>query len=199
MVLKVNWEDFKSEVEGFMSKGNALVEIYISSRTEDKFNNFKEDKQSWENTVASYVLKSFEPENRNFANGFKEQNGFNTGFKLGIDQKVKNKIQALKEEINSLGFYLTMLFISDAIVRPGEIDLNERQNLDTEGILEIILSKLYDLYNGRKYHSIKWILEGNRIELNSQGELNLAKMKEIDLYSETKPRNYQLTPTRQMG
>lgn len=55
-------------------------------------------------------------------------------------------------------------------VRPDEIDLNERQNLDTEGILDLILSKLYDLYNDRKYHSIKWILEGNGIKLNSHGE-----------------------------
>lgn len=170
MVLKVNWEDFKREVEGFMSKGNALVEKYISSRTEDEFNNFKEDKQSWENTVVSYVLNSFEPENRNFANEFKTLKGFNTGFNLGIDQKVKNEIQALKEEINSLDYYLTMLFISDAIVRPDEIDLNERQNLDTEGILELILSKLYDLYKDGKYHSINWILEGNGVKLNGRGE-----------------------------
>ncbi len=170
MVLKVNWEDFKREVEGFMSKGNALVEKYISSRTEDEFNNFKEDKQSWENTVVSYVLNSFEPENRNFANEFKTQKGFNTGFNLGIDQKVKNEIQALKEEINSLDYYLTMLFISDAIVRPDEIDLNERQNLDTEGILELILSKLYDLNKDGKYHSINWILEGNGVKLNGRGE-----------------------------
>lgn len=170
MVLKVNWEDFKREVEGFMSKGNALVEKYISSRTEDEFNNFKEDKQSWENTVVSYVLNSFEPENRNFANEFKTQKGFNTGFNLGIDQKVKNEIQALKEGINSLDYYLTMLFISDAIVRPDEIDLNERQNLDTEGILELILSKLYDLNKDGKYHSINWILEGNGVKLNGRGE-----------------------------
>lgn len=170
MVLKVNWEDFKREVEGFMSKGNALVEKYISSRTEDEFNNFKEDKQSWENTVVSYVLNSFEPENRNFANEFKTQKGFNTGFNLGMDQKVKNEIQALKEEINSLDYYLTMLYISDAIVRPDEIDLNERQNLDTEGILELILSKLYDLYKDGKYHSINWILEGNGVKLNGRGE-----------------------------
>lgn len=63
-----------------------------------------------------------------------------------------------------------MLFISDAIVRPDEIDLNERQNLDTEGILELILSKLYDLYKDGKYHSINSILEGNDVKLNGRGE-----------------------------
>ena len=65
---------------------------------------------------------------------------------------------------------MKILFVSDAIVRPDEIDLNERQNLDTEGILDLILSKLYDLYKDGKYHSINWILEGNGVKLNSRGE-----------------------------
>ena len=170
MIIKVKWEDFKEEIDGFVSTGNAIVDKYRSSKTEDEFNNFKEEKQSWENTVVSYVRASFEPENRNFANEFKAQRGYNTGFKLGTDQKIKNEIQALKDEINGLDYYLKMLFISDAIVRPDEIDLNERQNLDTEGILELILSKLYDLYKAGKYHSINWILEGNGIKLNGRGE-----------------------------
>ncbi|WP_323027862.1 hypothetical protein [Gelidibacter japonicus] len=63
-----------------------------------------------------------------------------------------------------------MLSIYDAIVIPDEIDLNVRQNFDTEGILDLILSKLYDLYNDGKYHSINWILEGNGIKLNGRGE-----------------------------
>ncbi|EIJ37580.1 hypothetical protein JoomaDRAFT_0532 [Galbibacter orientalis DSM 19592] len=170
MVLKVKWEDFKSEIEGFKSEGSALIEKHISSKTEVEFNNFKEDKQAWETVVVNYVRVSFEPENRNFANEFKAQKGFNTGFNLGVDQKVKNEIQALKDEINGLDYYLKMLFISDAIVRPDEIDLNERQNLDTEGILDLILSKLYDLYKDGKYHSINWILEGNGVTLNGRGE-----------------------------
>ncbi|WP_323027861.1 hypothetical protein [Gelidibacter japonicus] len=44
MVLKVKWEDFKSEVEDFKSKGDALIEKHIFSRTEDEFNNFKKEK-----------------------------------------------------------------------------------------------------------------------------------------------------------
>lgn len=170
MVLKIKWEDFKSEIESFKSRGDAIVEKYISSRSEDEFDKLKEDKQSWGNAVVSYVRASFEPENRSFANEFKAQKGFNTGFKLSVDQKVKNEIQALKDEINGLEYYLKMLFISDAIVRPDEIDLNERQNLDTEGILDLILSKLYDLYKDGKYHSINWILEGNGVKLNGLGE-----------------------------
>lgn len=170
MVIKVKWEAFKEEVDGFVSTGNAIIDKYRSSKTEDEYNNFKEEKQSWENAVVSYVRTSFEPENRNFANEFKAQKGFNTGFKLGVDQKVQNEIQSLKDEIDGLDYYLKMLFISDAIVRPDEIDISERQNLDTEGILDLILTKLYDLYKDGKYHSIKWILEGNGVKLNGRGE-----------------------------
>lgn len=170
MVLKVKWEEFKNETEGFKSIGNTIIDKYKSSRAENELENLKEEKQFWEKSVISYVSKFFEPENRSFANEFKAQRGYSTGFKLGVDQKIKNETQALKDEINGLDYYLKILFIADAIVRPDEIDLNERQNLDTEGILDLILSKLYDLYKDGKYHSINWILEGNGVKLNGRGE-----------------------------
>lgn len=170
MVLKVKWEDFKLEIEGFKSKGNNLVEKYIASRTKDEYDKLKEEKKSWENSVIDYVKPSFEPENKNFASEFKVQSGYIPGFKLAVDQNSKNAIQAIKDEVNGLDYYLKMLFISDVIVRADEIDLNERQNLDTEGILDLNLSKLYELYKDGKYHSINWILEGNGVKLNGRGE-----------------------------
>ena len=170
MVLKVKWIDFKSQIDKYIIEGEALVEKYKSSRTEEEFAELKTSKQSWENNVIEFVKKSFEPEHLNFAYEFKAQRGYNLGMKLGIDQKIINVIQALKEEINNLEYYLKILFISDAIIRADEIDLEERKNLDTEGKLDLILSKLYDLYDDRKYHSIKWILEGNGIELCGHSE-----------------------------
>lgn len=179
MVITVKWEGFKKEIENFVSEGNIIVDKYRASRTEEDFEKLKDDKQSWESSVIDYVKTSFEPENKNFAYDFKAKRGFATGFKLGVDQKVKNTIEALKDEINGLDYYLKMLFISDAIVRPNEIDIEERKNLDTEGILDLILSKLYDLYNDGKYHSVNWILEGNGIKLNGRGEdWNYGRMLE---------------------
>lgn len=170
MVLKVKWIDFKSQIDKYIIKGEALLEKYKSSRSEEEFTELKDAKQSWENTVISFVKKSFEPEHINFAYDFRAQKGYNLGMKLGVDQKIKNTIQALKDEINGLNYYLKILFISDAIVRSDEIDLNERQNLDTDGILDLILSKLYDLYKDGKYHSLNLILEGNGVKLNGRGE-----------------------------
>lgn len=178
MVLKVKWIDFKSQIDKYIIEGEVLLEKYKSSRSEEEFTELKDAKQSWENTVISFVKKSFEPEHINFANEFKAQKGYNLGMKLGIDQKIKNTIQALKDEINGLDYYLKILFISDAIVRPDEIDLNERENLDTEDILDLILSKLYDLYKDEKYHSIKWILEGNGVKLNHGEEWDYGRMLE---------------------
>lgn len=170
MVLKVKWTEFKSSLESFQSKGNALLEKYKAARTEDLLNELKEEKQSWENDVISYVKASFDPEHTNFAYEFKAQQGYNFGMKLGVDQRVKNTIQTIKDEINGLDYYLKILSISDAIVRADDIDLEERKNLDTEGILDFILSKLYELYNDGKYYSIKWILEGNGLKLGGRSE-----------------------------
>ena len=130
----------------------------------------KEEKQSWESDVISYVKASFDPEHTHFAYEFKAQQGYNFGMKLGVDQRVKNTIQTIKDEINGLDYYLKILSISDAIVRADDIDLEERKNLDTEGILDLILSKLYELYNDGKYYSIKWILEGNGLKLSGRSE-----------------------------
>ena len=179
MVLKVKWIDFKSQIDEYIIEGEALVEKYKSSRTENDLESLKDEQHRWENEVIDYVKTSFEPEHTNFRYEFKAQRGYNTGFKLGIDQRIKNIIQALKDEINGLDYYLKMLFISDAIIRAEEINLEERKNLDTEGRLDLILSKLYELYDDRLYHSIKWILEGNGIKLNNHGEdWDYAKMLE---------------------
>lgn len=170
MVLKVKWTEFKNSLESFQSEGNVLIEKYKAARTEDLLNELKEEKQSWESDVISYVKTSFDPEHTNFAYEFKAQQGYNFGIKLGVDQRVKNTIQAIKDEINGLDYYLKILSISDAIVRADDIDLEERKNLDTEGILDLILSKLYELYNDGKYYSIKWILEGNGLKLSGRSE-----------------------------
>ncbi|WP_298350595.1 hypothetical protein [uncultured Dokdonia sp.] len=178
MVLKVEWIDFQNKIEEYEVEGEALIDKYKSSRTEEDLESLKEEKQHWESEVIDYVKTSFEPEHTNFRYEFKAQRGYNTGFKLGVDQRIKNIIQALKDEINGLDYYLKMLFISDAIVRPDEINLNERQNLDTEGVLDLILSKLYDLYKDGKYHSIKWILEGNGVKLNHGEDWDYGRMLE---------------------
>jgi hypothetical protein len=179
MVLKVKWIDFQNKIEEYEVEGEALIDKYKSSRTEEDLESLKEEKQRWESEVIDYVKTSFEPEHTNFRYEFKAQRGYNTAFKLGVDQRIKNINQALKDEINSLDYYLKMLFISDAVIRAEEINLEERKNLDTEGRLDLILNKLYDLYDDRLYHSIKWILEGNGVKLNNHGEdWDYAKMLE---------------------
>ncbi len=178
MVLKVNWKDFKNEIEGYISDGNNLLEKYETSRTEEDLDKLKDEKQSWEKTVIEYAKPSFEPEHINFAYEFRAPRGYNLGFKQNVQQRIKNTLDALRDEINNLDYYQKILFISDAVVRPDEIDLEERKSLDTEGKLDLILSKLYDLYKDRKHHSIKWILEGNGVELSHGEDWDYGRMLE---------------------
>ncbi|QLG44747.1 hypothetical protein [Costertonia aggregata] len=183
MLLKVKWEDFKSEVDEYISDGKSLMDKYKTSRTEDELNELKDAKLTWENSVINFVKTSFEPENINFAYDFKEHRGYNTGFKLNVAQLTKNTIQALKGEVDGLKSYLKMLSIADAVISPDGVDLEERGNFDTEAKLNLILSKLYELYPDGKYYSIKWILEGNGIGLDTYNEdFDFAKMLEIRGY-----------------
>jgi hypothetical protein len=89
MVLIVKWEDFKNEIEDFVSDGKVISNQYEASITEAEFEKLKAEKLSWENSVITYVKNSFEPENKNFTYEFKAKRGFATGFMLGVDQKIK--------------------------------------------------------------------------------------------------------------
>ena len=71
MVLKVKWIDFKSQIDEYIIEGEALVEKYKSSRSENDLESLKEEKQCWESEVIDYVKTSFEPEHTNFRYEFK--------------------------------------------------------------------------------------------------------------------------------
>jgi len=68
-----------------------------------------------------------------------------------------------------LEYYLKILKVSDAIIKPDQINLEERANFTTDEILELLLEKLYVLYDDY-YHSVIAILDGNGIELKRHGE-----------------------------
>ena len=117
MILKVKQEEFQSE-------GNALFEKYKVARTEDSLTELKEEKQSSEKSVINYVSKSFEPKIEISQTSSEDKEAILLALSQVLTKELKIKIQALKDEINGVDYYLKMLFTSDTIVTPNEIDLN---------------------------------------------------------------------------
>jgi hypothetical protein len=96
-------------------------------------------------------------------------NTFNTGFKLEVPKRIEMQTQLVKDLTIGIKYYSTMLSCYDAYIQPEIVDIDARKNFDTGEILNLIVSKLYDLRKVKGYHSIKDILEGNGIDLD-QGE-----------------------------
>jgi hypothetical protein len=171
MELKVNFNEFIKELDKLLSLG---VEFNKKSNftNEDNIDELKKEINGWVKTVFDFLNKSFSPENNEFAISF--HNSFKQRFNVGNQQKsfvqIKTELfEDLNERIKTLNYYKKILNISDVITKPKDIDLEKRKSFTTEEILDLILEKLYLLYDNT-YHSIKMILKGNGIEIKRYGE-----------------------------
>ncbi len=171
MKLIIDYNDFIKELNRLLVKGN---ELYNKNNTtkENNFDRVKEEIKEWENTVFNYLNKSFQPKNNEFAISF--HNSYKQRFNVSNQQKSFNQLKKelfedLNERINTLTYYKRILSISDIITKPKGVDLEKRKTFSTEQILDLILEKLYILYDN-SYHSIEMILQGNGIEIKRYGE-----------------------------
>lgn len=179
MVLKVSIEEFKNEILSLTEKGEALIQTYKGKRQESDLLSLKEDKNSWKKEVITYVSNCFDPVNDRFQYEMNSGNNtFNTGLKIETSKQVEMQLQLIKDLCRGLVYYSEMLAVYDAYTQPEDYDAEARKNLDTAEILELILSKLYDLKKVNSYHSIKDILVGNGVELEHGEDWEYGKQLE---------------------
>lgn len=179
MVLKVSIEEFKNEILSLTEKGEALIQTYKGKRQESDLLSLKEDKNTWKKEVITYVSNCFDPVNDRFQYEMNSGNNtFNTGFKIETSKQIEMQLQLIKDLCRGLVYYSEMLAVYDAYTQPEDYDAEARKNLNTAEILELILSKLYDLKKVNSYHSIKDILVGNGIELEHGEDWEYGKQLE---------------------
>lgn len=171
MKLETNWTAFLSSVNSLIEEATKIEKLEKETTTENQLLSIREDINSWKKQCFDYLNTSFDTEKNEFAIGFynaREQR-FNLGKKDDLSKKIKNEFSDLKAKKSTLRYYLRILSISDAIIKPNEINLKERAKYSTEEILDLILEKLYELYDDY-YHSVGMILEGNGIIPKRHGE-----------------------------
>ena len=167
MVLKVSIEEFKNEILSLIERGEALIQTYKGKREESDLLSLKEDKNSWKKEVITYVSHCFNPVNDRFRYDMNSgSNTFNTGLKIETSKQIEMQLQLIKDLCRGLVYYFELLAVYDSYTQPEDYDAEARKNLDTAGILELIVSKLYDLRNVKGYHSIEGILSGNGVEID---------------------------------
>jgi hypothetical protein len=179
MKLTIKWDDFSNQLDTFVSEGKALLALENSIQSEQEFEKIKSEIKTWEESCFEFLKSSFD--NNEFAISF--HNARHERFHIGTQKKELRQIktetfQYFKEKTNTLVYFKRILSISDVIIKPEIVELTDRNLYTTEQTLELILDKLYDLYDN-SYHSISTILEGNGITQKRHGEdRELLKMLE---------------------
>lgn len=184
MKLITDWDIFKKNVSELIVEGNEMVLNFDTNRN---YEDQKEYISIWHTKIQNVFESSFEPSNNEFSseikNAFREekntynipQSQYNRNFNFPKNKEQENRENniELKKKLENLlkylSFYLKFLSASDSIIYPELIELNNRDNYSTEDVLNLILEKLYILYD-TNYISINSILNANGIKLSRYGE-----------------------------
>lgn len=167
--LKIQWEEFNREIDNLNLEGQKLLDT--SPRGTDDEQKLTNDYTLWREKIIDFFIRSF-GENNLYSNEFKYAN--NTKFHIpGQASDSRFNLRELKQHLRNDMRYLdhnrNILRVSDLITKPSQIDLEIREKYTSEDILELILEKLYDLYDDHVYPILP-ILEGNGITLKKPRE-----------------------------
>lgn len=180
MKLIIDWEIFSKQIDDFIAEAKTIADKENLVKDEQELNSVKAEIKNWNDKCFNFLNKSFDIERNEFAEGFyyAKEVRYNFGNQQKqFGQLKKETFEDFKSKQKTLIYYKRILSISDAIINP-HVDLESRRSYSTDEILELILLKLYDLYDDY-YHSIGMILEGNGIAIKRHGEeREFAKMLE---------------------
>ena len=173
MQLTKDWNEFQKEIRTLILAGNELAQKELATIRDDKsFDSVKIEIKNWGEKCYIYLSESFDDIEKEFANGFrqKQNEGFYIpGVQKNISQVIKDEFSELKSKTKTLDYYLRILSVSDAIIKHKETNIKLRSKYSTEDIIELLLDKLYDLYDN-SYYSVDSVFEGNGITLSRYGE-----------------------------
>lgn len=170
MKLNESWDTFKLQLDEFIKEGNELNKTNVE--TEIDINDLREKFKDFSKRCFTFLQNSFEGENNEYAYGFYNEHPQRfhiSGTRKDFAQLKKEIFEDIKAKTSILPYYKKILSISDVITKPELLELQERDKYSTEQILELILDKLYELYDNH-YHSISTILNGNGIIIKRHGE-----------------------------
>lgn len=187
MVLKISWSDFKSGANNFIEQAQLISQKETNLKAEARLDEIKTEIKEWREGINAFLQSSFEPE-QNYINRdvyYASKSRFNIGkTEKPFEQIKKEMFEDFNLKWLTLTHYLKFLEVCDIIVRPESTLTNERSNYTTEEILNLILNKLYDLYDDNTY-PIKHLITGNGIPLKrSHEERELARVLEDNGYIE---------------
>lgn len=187
--LTIPFSEFKKKVGDLLAKADSL----LSKRIDDteQLTSFEEEISNWDSSTLELLKTSFNEVNNSYAHDFKYANsnkyiipGNGNSFQQPIHKIVDEKKNDLRQKSLQLYGALQMVKISDKVLFPNREDLKLRQNYTINEKLELVLEKLYDVYDDN-YYPIQEILVKNGVYLKrSSEERELSKILEDNGYIE---------------
>ncbi|WP_109852846.1 hypothetical protein [Aquimarina sp. AU58] len=168
--LKIEWQKFAERIKVLYEYGETILNTNPKGKQEEE--KFVDKYNLWRKKVLNELNIAFE-ENNQYSYEFKSLN--NNEFKIpgqssnNQEINVRSLKQKIRNELSYLYINKNLWRVSDLIIKPLEIDLNQRSNYTSEEIIDLILDKLYDLYDDN-FYAILPILEGNGIILKKRRE-----------------------------
>jgi len=179
MELIIKWKVFKSVVQDFINEANDLLYFERESLNEIGSANLETVINNWFNKSEKYLKTSFNEANNEFVIGFQSAKPYSSYLKSTENRAAK--LNSLLDELNTkkktLEYYLELLSISDAVVQPKLIDKEMRATYTRREIIDLVLDKLYHLYN-QKYYPVQRILRGNAIKITKETVFEIVQLLE---------------------
>lgn len=201
MKLQVEWKDFQIKIDEYYKKANEFL-TNGKDISQQNFDSVKTTMDEFVKECYQYLKTAFADERNEFAQSFYNSKTHRYNFnnsKPDFNQKKKELLEDFKEKFETLNYIMRILSISDAIIKPKETDLEIRKNYTTAEILELILDKLYDLYDNF-YYPIDAILNGNGIVIKKYDEdRELIKILENKQYINVRQNRTQLVQLKASG
>lgn len=172
MILIKNWKEFTQDISSYIQQNEQIEQEHKHIRTEEELHNLSSELKKWKQDVVTYLNSVFDTTPNSYANSIQyyTSNRYSFGNQKSIDKLIKEELENIVELRKQLAYTIKILNVSDAVVRPQEVNLEERRLFTTDEKLDLILEKLNMLYDD-SYHSISSILEGNGVMIGRRSEV----------------------------
>lgn len=171
--LKVPFNDLSEKVKEQIAKGKQLEPVSIAS--EEELETARIKKREWVKETVDVLNACFvEPNNAmitEFRNSASNATGFHiSGTKTTLKQEIDKVKNSLSFYINGLNSFLDDARLSDIMVDPEIVNIDERKRWTIEDKQVFILKKLSKGKKGAFYH-IQPLMESNGLEVEYDHEV----------------------------
>ena len=183
MELIIKWKNFKNAIEEAIVEANDLLYIEREFLSEIGTKSLEKMINEWIIKNEKTLKTSFSEVNNEFVIGFQSAKPYSSYLKSSENNtaKLNSMLDELNTKKKTLEYYLELLSISDAIIQPKLIDTEIRASYTRREIIDLVLDKLYHLYN-QKYYPIQRILSGNAIKVTKDSIYEIVELLEQKEY-----------------